>query len=767
MARKQTKFTIILKKSIDNAIKRGSKYVTAEDIILTTLEIMQEYRILDFSPLMIKLTEYIKKENGETDTKKVTPKQDFEVISGVIGGFDDTLPLTTIFYTIANTLNEHSAAGNVSRYLISKPYYTQSLEQYEANHDICEIVSLNSKQVEKKQIPNTSEKEHLSEKYPHLEEYGENLTLKNRKNPLINREHEIERIYEILLKKDKPNPILTGLQGVGKTSIVEEIAVRVSEGNVPLALQNEVKYIYSIQMSTLLAGSQFRGEFEERLTSILDEVKSSNKEIILYIDEMHTMMRSGVGSDGTLDAANIIKPYLTDGSIRIIGSTTNDEYRRYIEKDKAMARRLMSVDIPEPSPEDTVKILNGIKSGYEKFHGVKYTKDAIQAAVDLSVQHINDRYLPDKAIDLIDEAGAKNSARIFKDEEKKINTIDVDQIEEVLYDTYKIPQSTVSPDESECVKKLADNLETKVFGQRDAVEALIKRVKLAKAGIRDKNKPIANILFVGPTGTGKTEISKVLADSLNMKLLRFDMSEYQEEHTVAKLFGSPAGYVGYDDGGLLTNEVRSNPNCILLLDEIEKAHPKIYNALLQVMDYGIMTDSKGVKVDFRNTILIMTSNAGAAQIVKKSLGFGKASEEVDNKAMDEAIKASFAPEFRGRLTDVIKFNDLTPEIAGKIVAKEIMALSGSLADKNVKLTVTDECIRHIADIGYTPMTGARNIKNIVTNDISNLLVDDILFGPLKDGGTVKIDWDGEYKKTVRAKQKKKTKEAIKKEPMKV
>ena len=767
MAKKKTKFTIILKRSIDNAIKRGSKYVTAEDIILTTLEIMQEYRILDFSPLMIKLTEYIKKENGETDTKKVTPKQDFEVISGVIGGFDDTLPLTTIFYTIANTLNEHSAAGNVSRYLISKPYYTQSLEQYEANHDICEIVSLDSKQVEKKQTPNISEKDQLSEKYPHLEEYGENLTLKNRKNPLINREHEIERIYEILLKKDKPNPILTGLQGVGKTSIVEEIAVRVSEGNVPLALQNEVKYIYSIQMSTLLAGSQFRGEFEERLTSILDEVKSSNKEIILYIDEMHTMMRSGVGSDGTLDAANIIKPYLTDGSIRIIGSTTNDEYRRYIEKDKAMARRLMSVDIPEPSPEDTVKILNGIKSGYEKFHGVKYTKDAIQAAVDLSVQHINDRYLPDKAIDLIDEAGAKNSARIFKDEEKKINTIDVDQIEEVLYDTYKIPQSTVSPDESECVKKLADNLETKVFGQRDAVEALIKRVKLAKAGIRDKNKPIANILFVGPTGTGKTEISKVLADSLNMKLLRFDMSEYQEEHTVAKLFGSPAGYVGYDDGGLLTNEVRSNPNCILLLDEIEKAHPKIYNALLQVMDYGIMTDSKGVKVDFRNTILIMTSNAGAAQIVKKGLGFGKASEEVDNKAMDEAIKASFAPEFRGRLTDVIKFNDLTPEIAGKIVAKEIMALSGSLADKNVKLTVTDECIRHIADIGYTPMTGARNIKNIVTNDISNLLVDDLLFGPLKDGGTVKIDWDGEYKKTVRAKQKKKTKEAIKKEPMKV
>ncbi len=437
-----------------------------------------------------------------------------------------------------------------------------------------------------------------------------------------------------------------------------------------------------------------------------------------------------------------------NGTIRIIGSTTTDEYRKFIERDKALSRRFMPVDIPEPSVEDTIKILNGIKEGYEKFHGVTYSEDTIENAVKLSAQYIHDRCLPDKAIDLIDEAGAKYAAGVYKN-----NTISVDDIENVLFETYKIPRSQMTRDESEDVKCLSDNLNKKIFGQEEAVNALMKRIKLAKAGIRDLSKPIANILFVGPTGTGKTEISKVLAESLKMKLLRFDMSEYQEEHTVAKLFGSPAGYVGYEDGGLLTNAVRSDPNCVLLLDEIEKAHPKVYNALLQAMDYGMMTDSKGVKVDFTNTVIIMTSNAGAASVVKKNVGFGKSSETLDISAMDKALEERFPPEFRGRLTDVVKFNDLTPEISEMIVRKEITALADSLTKKNIKLTVTDSCIEHLAEIGYTPMTGARNIKNLVSKEISELIVDDMLFGKLKNGGSIKIDWlEKKYRKTIRTKK---------------
>lgn len=408
----------------------------------------------------------------------------------------------------------------------------------------------------------------------------------------------------------------------------------------------------------------------------------------------------------------------------------------------------MPVDIPEPSVEDSIKILNGIKEGYEKFHGVTYSEDTIENAVKLSAQYIHDRCLPDKAIDLIDEAGAKYAAGVYKN-----NTISVDDIENVLFETYKIPRSQMTRDESEDVKCLSDNLNKKIFGQEEAANALMKRIKLAKAGIRDLSKPIANILFVGPTGTGKTEISKVLAESLKMKLLRFDMSEYQEEHTVAKLFGSPAGYVGYEDGGLLTNAVRSDPNCVLLLDEIEKAHPKVYNALLQAMDYGMMTDSKGVKVDFTNTVIIMTSNAGAASVVKKNVGFGKSSETLDISAMDKALEERFPPEFRGRLTDVVKFNDLTPEISEMIVRKEITALADSLTKKNIKLTVTDSCIEHLAEIGYTPMTGARNIKNLVSKEISELIVDDMLFGKLKNGGSIKIDrLEKKYRKTIRTKK---------------
>ena len=725
---------------------------------------LNEYKIFDFNPPIRFLEDYQRRTFEKTSLKNISKM----IISQKIYElqektsdltFNENIPLTIIMVLMASS-EEESMATELSKRIIngSRNTFKELIkaESKEVGLDFnVNIDSFREYKEDKTQVSgertSNERKIQINDDRPALDFMGENLSKRERRNPLIGREKEMQRMIEVLLKKDKPNPILTGAQGVGKTAVVQELAIRIKEGNVPQAIKETVKSIYSIEMSTLLAGSKYRGEFEEKLKAVLEEVKDSKRSIILYIDEIHTVMGAGANPDNPMDAANILKPYLTDGSVRIIGSTTTDEYRKFIEKDKALARRFMPVDIPEPSIEDTIMILNGIKEGYEKFHGVIYSEDAIKNAVKLSAQYIHDRCLPDKAIDLIDEAGAKYTAGIYKKSSGE-KTISVNDIESVLFETYKIPKTQMTHDETEDVKCLSDNLNEKVFGQNEASEALLKRIKLAKAGIRDVSKPIANILFVGPTGTGKTEISKVLAESLKMKLLRFDMSEYQEEHTVAKLFGSPAGYVGYDDGGLLTNAVRSEPNCVLLLDEIEKAHPKVFNALLQVMDYGMMTDSKGIKVDFTNTVIIMTSNAGAASIVKKNVGFGKASETVDNSAMDKALEEKFPPEFRGRLTDVIKFNDLTPEISKMIVRKEIAALADNLYKKKVKLTVTDSCVEHLAEIGYTPMTGARNIKNLVSGELSELVVDDMLFGKLKNGGSIKIDWQERYKKTIRTKK---------------
>lgn len=749
----------LIKETADYVDSKNRTLITTEDLLIVMMSKLNEYNILDFDEAIEFLEEY-QRENFERtplkNIKKMIISQRIyelqEMIESSPVAVQNThdVPLTVVMTFIASSEID-SMASILSKRLIGSDTAkfeklisaeTEKIPDFKFN-----INSFRDYKEDKRQTTN-ERKTGTKEKRSALECFGIDLSERERRNPLIGREKEMQRVIEVLLKKDKPNPILTGSQGVGKTAVVQELAIRIKEGNVPKAIKDTVRSIYSIEIADLLAGSKYRGEFEEKLKAVLEEVNNSDRSVILYIDEIHTIMGAGANPDNPVDAANILKPYLTNGTIRIIGSTTTDEYRKFIERDKALARRFMPVDIPEPSVEDTIKILNGIKEGYEKFHGVTYSEDTIENAVKLSAQYIHDRCLPDKAIDLIDEAGAKYAAGVYKN-----NTISVDDIENVLFETYKIPRSQMTRDESEDVKCLSDNLSKKIFGQEEAVNALMKRIKLAKAGIRDLSKPIANILFVGPTGTGKTEISKVLAESLKMKLLRFDMSEYQEEHTVAKLFGSPAGYVGYEDGGLLTNAVRSDPNCVLLLDEIEKAHPKVYNALLQAMDYGMMTDSKGVKVDFTNTVIIMTSNAGAASIVKKNVGFGKLSETLDISAMDKALEEKFPPEFRGRLTDVVKFNDLTPEISEMIVKKEIAALADSLTKKNVKLTVTDSCIKHLAEIGYTPMTGARNIKNLVSKEISELIVDDMLFGKLKNGGSIKIDWlEKKYRKTIRTKK---------------
>jgi len=749
----------LIKETADYVNSKNRTLITTEDLLIVMMSKLNEYNILDFDEAIEFLEEY-QRENFERtplkNIKKMIISQRIyelqEMIESSPVAVQNThdVPLTVVMTFIASSEID-SMASILSKRLIGSDTAkfeklisaeTEKIPDFKFNKN-----SFRDYKEDKRQTTN-ERKTGTKEKRSALECFGIDLSERERRNPLIGREKEMQRVIEVLLKKDKPNPILTGSQGVGKTAVVQELAIRIKEGNVPKAIKDTVRSIYSIEIADLLAGSKYRGEFEEKLKAVLEEVNNSDRSVILYIDEIHTIMGAGANPDNPVDAANILKPYLTNGTIRIIGSTTTDEYRKFIERDKALARRFMPVDIPEPSVEDTIKILNGIKEGYEKFHGVTYSANAIEAAVKMSAQYIHDRCLPDKAIDLIDEAGAKYAAGVYKN-----NTISVDDIENVLFETYKIPRSQMTRDESEDVKCLSDNLSKKIFGQKEAVNALMKRIKLAKAGIRDLSKPIANILFVGPTGTGKTEISKVLAESLKMKLLRFDMSEYQEEHTVAKLFGSPAGYVGYEDGGLLTNAVRSDPNCVLLLDEIEKAHPKVYNALLQAMDYGMMTDSKGVKVDFTNTVIIMTSNAGAASIVKKNVGFGKSSETLDISAMDKALEERFPPEFRGRLTDVVKFNDLTPEISKMIVRKEITALADSLTKKNIKLTVTDSCIEHLAEIGYTPMTGARNIKNLVSKEISELIVDDMLFGKLKNGGSIKIDWlEKKYRKTIRTKK---------------
>lgn len=772
----------IMTKAKQNCIERDDAYVTSLDLLIEILKYINYITNTENFDNVIEKCENYRQRNhnqklSQTQFSEVKESNDFKKVVSDINEIDPSERTSVLMLSAISRLDhEKNYAAKVAFYLLEN--YSNQMVEINAIEQGLNVVSGNLGLgnivdgldngdiiITKGERPGTgrinrsngnrnSRRQNREESQSALEFFGENLSEKARRNPLINRDKEINRLMEVLLRRDKPNPILVGKQGVGKTAVVHELALRIAEGkNIPVELKNTVKSIYSVEISTLLAGSQYRGEFEAKLKAILEEVKESNRSIILYIDEIHTMMRAGVGSDGALDAANIIKPYLTDGSVRIIGSTTTDEYRKFIERDKALERRFRAVEIEEPSVDDAIQILDGVKSYYEDFHHVKYTPEAVEQAVRLSAAHIHDKCLPDKAIDLIDEAGAKVAAQKFKNNEEIVE-IDVDAIEEVLQKAYKIPKTTVAPDESKLVADLESNLSSKVFGQDDACKALLKRIKLAKAGLRDKTKPIANMLFVGPTGTGKTEISKVLAESMNMKLLRFDMSEYQEEHTVAKLFGSPAGYVGYDDGGILTNAVRSNPNCVLLFDEIEKAHPKIYNALLQVMDYGMMTDSKGVKVDFRNAVIIMTSNAGATQIVKKNLGFGGSTQTVNTEAMDEAVKNTFAPEFRSRLTDMVKFNDLSEEIAEMIVRKEVNALSDTLSEKNIKLSVTDECVKHIAQTGYTPMTGARNIKNLVSNDISNLLVDDILFGNLKDGGTVKIDWNEKYTKKIRKSNKK-------------
>jgi len=620
-----------------------------------------------------------------------------------------------------------------------------------------------------------------------LEKYAVELTSmarENRLEPVIGREAELDRTIQVLCRRLKNNPVHVGDSGVGKTAITEGLAQRIVAGNVPPTLKDFL--IYSLDMGALVAGTKYRGDFEERIKRVVEEILKKEK-AILFIDEIHTLVGAGSVSGSALDASNLLKPALTSGRLRCIGSTTHEDYGKFFEKDRALSRRFQKIDINEPSQEDAVKIISGLKTKYEDYHKVHYSDDAVEGAVRLSAQYITERRLPDKAIDVIDEAGSYARIEAYMKEEKeftelfgsknrefsaetvagpvgleskvrgspqaKVHTVQEGSVEKIeiglpLIETVvskiaRIPERSVGGNEKDRLRLLGDRIKERIFGQDQAVNAVVKAVKRSRAGFRDENKPVANFLFVGPTGVGKTELARSLADTMGITMHRFDMSEYQEKHTVSRLVGAPPGYVGYEEGGLLTDAIRKQPHAVVLLDEIEKAHSDIYNILLQIMDYATLTDNNGRKADFRNVILIMTSNAGARDIGKSLIGFG---ERIENEAVvDDAVEKIFTPEFRNRLDAVVRFGHLSREIMASIVNKELKTFRAQLAEKKVTLDVTEVCINQLAIDGYSRESGARNVGRLIEERIKSFFVDEVLFGRLESGGHASADYvNGEY-----------------------
>ena len=568
-----------------------------------------------------------------------------------------------------------------------------------------------------------------------LEQYTQNLNLLARQgkiDPLIGREHEVERVIQVLCRRRKNNPLLVGEAGVGKTAIAEGLAWRITQEDVPEILSQAT--VYSLDMGALLAGTKYRGDFEQRLKAVLKSLKE-NPHAVLFIDEIHTLIGAGAASGGTLDASNLLKPALSSGQLKCIGATTYNEYRGIFEKDAALSRRFQKVDVLEPSVDQTVQILRGLKSRFEEHHAVKYSQSALTAAAELSSRYINDRQLPDKAIDVIDEAGA--AQRILpKSKQKK--TIGRQEIEDIVSKIARIPPQSVSQDDRSKLQTLDRDLKSVVFGQDPSIEVLASAIKMARAGLGKVDKPIGSFLFSGPTGVGKTEVAKQLAFILGVELLRFDMSEYMERHAVSRLIGAPPGYVGFDQGGLLTEAVNKKPHCVLLLDEIEKAHPDIFNILLQVMDHGTLTDNNGRKADFRNVIIIMTTNAGAETMNKSTIGFTNPREAGDEMA---DIKRIFTPEFRNRLDAIVSFKALDESIILRVVDKFLMQLEEQLHEKKVDATFTDTLRTYLARHGFDPLMGARPMQRLIQDTVRKALADELLFGRLAQGGTVVVDMD--------------------------
>ena len=593
-----------------------------------------------------------------------------------------------------------------------------------------------------------------------LERYATELTAlarEHRLEPVIGREAELDRTVQVLCRRFKNNPVHVGDSGVGKTAITEGLAQRIVNGDVPPILKDFS--IFSLDMGSLIAGTKYRGDFEERVKRVVEEILKKEK-AILFIDEIHTLVGAGSVSGSALDASNLLKPALSTGKIRCIGSTTHEEFNKFFDKDRALSRRFQKIDINEPSEDDTIKIIQGLKGKYEDYHKVHYNDDAVEGAVRLSALYITERRLPDKAIDVIDEAGAFARIEAFKAEAHKqeeglqnsetvqegsteIIEIGLPVIETVISKIARIPERSVGEGDKDKLRLLEERLEKRIFGQDEAVQQVVKAVKRSRAGFRNAGKPVANFLFVGPTGVGKTELARQLADLLGVSMHRFDMSEYQEKHTVSRLIGSPPGYIGYEEGGLLTDAIRKQPHSVVLLDEIEKAHQDIFNVLLQIMDYATLTDNSGRKADFRNVVLIMTSNAGARDIGKNLIGFGERVQ--DESAVDGAVEKLFTPEFRNRLDAVVRFGHLSRDIMTSIINKELDLFREQLEEKKVSLEVTEACVDRLAEEGYSREFGARNAGRVVEEKIKSFFIDEVLFGRLASGGAARADYkDGEY-----------------------
>ena len=722
----------VLLRAYSIAKENNSEYVTPEHLLLSALEENSFKNVIlrlnaDIDELKGDLNKYIdeyidKQEDGEPEEsygiknilivstqQAAFSERNFVALEHIISALYALKDSHAVYYLEKQGIDKQQLLFELSH---------NKLEEENLAKDAIKIIKVNKEESSKeKSIVNT---------------YCRELTesIEDDEYPLIGRKDIIDRTIQILCRRTKNNPVHIGEPGVGKTAITMGLAKLIREGKVPDKLKNAK--VFSLDVGGLLAGTKYRGDFEERIKQVLDEIKTYDNPII-YIDEIHNIVGAGALNGSSLDGGNLIKGYLLEGKIRFIGATTYDDYKKYFEKDKALVRRFQVIEVKETSIKESIDILQGLKEGFEAYHNVKYTEEALSAAVNLSSKYMNDKFLPDKAIDIIDEAGAFLDINRRK---YKNGIVDEAVIEEIISKTCHIPKQVVENSEVKSLKILEKELKKNIFGQNLAVEEVTKCVKMSRAGLNDENKPIASMLFVGPTGVGKTEIAKVLSKTLGIDLVRFDMSEYGEKHAAAKLIGSPPGYVGYEEGGLLTDTIRKKPNCVLLLDEIEKAHPDILGVLLQVMDYATLTDNKGRKADFRNTIIIMTSNAGARDIGKNLVGFGR--ESLNLNAMDEEVKRSFTPEFRNRLDKIIVFNQITKEMALDITKNEISKFKEKLKEKNIEISISNKVLSYISNKGLSKEFGGREIKRVINSELKTLLIDEILFGKLSKGGKCSI-----------------------------
>ncbi|MBL8558211.1 MAG: ATP-dependent Clp protease ATP-binding subunit ClpA [Hyphomonadaceae bacterium] len=731
-----------LRRALSLANEHRHEYVTLEHLLLSLIDDDDAAQVMtackvDLDRLRVSLDTYL-----ENELENLIVDHDGNEEARPTAGFQRVLQRAMLH--VDSSGQREVTGGNVLVALFSEreshaAYFLQEqdMTRYDAVNYISHGLAKKPGAAQPRAARGTGEgeEERAKQGSDALAAYCVNLNKKakeGRIDPLIGREAEVLRAIQILCRRQKNNPLLVGDPGVGKTAIAEGLARKINEKQVPEILADST--IYSLDMGALLAGTRYRGDFEERLKAVMKELESQPR-AVLFIDEIHTVIGAGATSGGAMDASNLLKPALQGGQLRCMGSTTYKEYRQHFEKDRALARRFQKIDVVEPSIPDAIKILMGLRSYYEEFHKVKFTDDAVKAAVELSARHMGDRKLPDKAIDVIDEAGA--SMMLLPPDQRK-DVVDVEDVETVVSRMARIPPKSVSKNDAEMLKSLDQDLKRVVFGQDKAIEQLAAAIKMARAGLREPQKPIGCYLFAGPTGVGKTEVARSLANIMGIELLRFDMSEYMERHTVSRLIGAPPGYVGYDQGGLLTDGIDQHPHSVLLLDEIEKAHPDLFNILLQVMDNGVLTDANGKKVDFRNVILVMTTNAGASDASKNGIGFGAGKKDHENQ---EAIQRLFTPEFRNRLDAVVSFASLPAEIVRNVVQKFILQLEGQLQERHVQIEMTDAAADWIVKRGYDEAFGARPLARVIAEHVKKPMADELLFGKLKDGGIVKIDID--------------------------